>query len=120
MDRTGENYFAAHTPAHRWVYYPKMTKDEAILLKVWDSHGSLLADEVAVVPSVGSAVPAMDDARGTTTAALPPSAAAAAAGGEVKSDPIATFCLHSAFKDPTTAPDCPARESIEIRTIVFF
>lgn len=40
-DRIGENYFATHTESHRWVYYPEMVKDEAILLKVWDSHGSI-------------------------------------------------------------------------------
>lgn len=27
-DRSGENYFASHNPAHQWYYYPKMTKDE--------------------------------------------------------------------------------------------
>ena len=32
----------------------------------------------------------------------------------------AQFVGHSAFKDPTSKPDAPIRESIEIRTIAFF
>jgi hypothetical protein len=27
---------------------------------------------------------------------------------------------HSAFEDPTTPPDAPPRESIEVRTMAFF
>jgi hypothetical protein len=30
------------------------------------------------------------------------------------------FTAHSAFDDPTSPPDAPARESIEVRTLVFF
>ena len=41
QDRIGENYFAKHAPAHRWYYYPHMTRDEVILLKQWDSDGVL-------------------------------------------------------------------------------
>ncbi len=40
-DRIGENYFAKHSPRHRWLYYPAMTHDEALLIKQWDSHGPL-------------------------------------------------------------------------------
>ena len=32
----------------------------------------------------------------------------------------AQFVGHSAFKDPTSKPDAPIRESVEIRTIAFF
>ncbi len=35
-------------------------------------------------------------------------------------DGRARFLGHSAFDDPNTAPDAPARESIELRTIAFF
>lgn len=41
-DRTGENYICVHEPRHRWCYYPKITRDEAVLLKQWDSEGTLL------------------------------------------------------------------------------
>jgi len=41
QDRIGENYFAKHRPAHRWYYYPKMTREEALLIKQWDSAGTL-------------------------------------------------------------------------------
>lgn len=35
-------------------------------------------------------------------------------------DGRARFSLHSAFDDPTTPPEAPPRESIEIRTLAFF
>eukprot|EP00873_Tetraselmis_striata_P035085 jgi/Tetstr1/455349/TSEL_042184.t1 len=77
-DRIGENFFCAHNEAHRWFYYPRMTRGEAILLKQWDSRGSVS--------------PARD-------------------GKD------AAFCLHSACHDPTTTPESPDRESIEVRCI---
>ena len=40
-DRIGENYFAKHAESHRMYYYPEMTKDEALLIKQWDSAGAL-------------------------------------------------------------------------------
>jgi hypothetical protein len=40
-DRIGENYFAKHADRHRWYYYPEMTRDEALLIKQWDSSGPL-------------------------------------------------------------------------------
>lgn len=39
---------------------------------------------------------------------------------ESETDGRARFLGHSAFEDPTTAPDAPPRESIELRTIAFF
>lgn len=36
-DRTGEVYQFRHNPNHRWFYFPKMTRDEALLLKGYDS-----------------------------------------------------------------------------------
>ncbi len=72
-DRTGEVYSIAFNPQHRWFYFPKMQRDEVLLLKCYDS------------------------------------------------DPARTrFTAHSAFEDPTSPPDAPARESIEVRTLVFF
>ena len=40
-DRVGENYFAKHDPRHRWVFWSAMTRDEALLIKQWDSAGEL-------------------------------------------------------------------------------
>lgn len=40
QDRVGENYFAKHSPGHRWYYYPEMTRNEVLLIKQWDSAGS--------------------------------------------------------------------------------
>jgi len=51
-DRVGENYFARHSSAHRWFYFPELTKDEVVLLKVWDSRGR---DFVESMPCVDGA-----------------------------------------------------------------
>ena len=40
-DRVGENYFAKHAARHAWYYFPRMTRDECLLIKQWDSHGAL-------------------------------------------------------------------------------
>jgi hypothetical protein len=36
-DRLGEIYYVAHRPEHEWYYYPDMERDEALLLKCFDS-----------------------------------------------------------------------------------
>lgn len=40
-DRIGENYFAKPAKDHRWYYYPAMTREEVLLIKQWDSAGTL-------------------------------------------------------------------------------
>ena len=40
-DRIGENYFAKHADGHKWYFYPSLTRDEALLIKQWDSCGEL-------------------------------------------------------------------------------
>ena len=40
-DRIGENYFAKYQNNHQFYFYPEMTRDEPLLLKQWDSEGSL-------------------------------------------------------------------------------
>lgn len=37
-DRTGEIYYAAWSPMHRWVYFPRLARDEALLIKGFDSR----------------------------------------------------------------------------------
>jgi hypothetical protein len=36
-DRTGEVYSVSFNPTHRWYYFPKMQRDEVLLLKCYDS-----------------------------------------------------------------------------------
>jgi hypothetical protein len=36
-DRVGEIYSIAHNPAHRWFYFPEMSRDEVVLIKTYDS-----------------------------------------------------------------------------------
>jgi hypothetical protein len=73
-DRVGEIYYVAHNPAQRWFYFPQMARDEAVLLKCYDSA----------------------------------------------TDGRARFSPHSAFADPTSPADARPRESIEVRTLIFF
>jgi hypothetical protein len=73
-DRTGEVYSVAFNPNHRWFYFPEMQRDEALLLKCYDSA---------------------DDGR-------------------------ARFTAHTGVEDPTSPADAAARESIEVRTLLFF
>ncbi len=37
-ERTGEIYVMRHSPRHRWVYFPQMQADHALLLKTFDSE----------------------------------------------------------------------------------
>ncbi|KAL9044193.1 MAG: hypothetical protein Q9214_002652 [Letrouitia sp. 1 TL-2023] len=37
-DRNGENYVMKHRDGQKWYYFPKMTPDEVILLKTYDSE----------------------------------------------------------------------------------
>ncbi len=46
-DRVGENYFARHAPRHRWLFYPGIRGEEALLIKQWDSAGTLARTEGA-------------------------------------------------------------------------
>ena len=40
-DRIGENYFSRFSKSHRWHYFPQMKHSEALLIKQWDSSGTL-------------------------------------------------------------------------------
>ena len=37
-DRVGETYQISYTPKHRWYYFPRMTREEALVFKVYDSE----------------------------------------------------------------------------------
>jgi hypothetical protein len=39
-DRNGENYVMKYSDKHRWWYFPKMTPNQVILLKTYDSDTS--------------------------------------------------------------------------------
>jgi hypothetical protein len=36
-DRVGETYAVAYNPTHRWYYFPRQQRDEAVLIKCYDS-----------------------------------------------------------------------------------
>ena len=73
-DKVGEVYRFTYNPEHRWFYFPRLQRNEAILLKCYDS----------------------------------------------KEDGRARFSAHTAFDDPTSGPDAPPRESIEVRALAFW
>lgn len=57
QDRVGENYFAKYSPAHRWYYYPNMTRSEALLIKQWDSAGPLARSDGNVADAAEANAP---------------------------------------------------------------
>jgi hypothetical protein len=73
-DKVGETYRFTYNPDHRWFYFPRLERNEVVLLKCYDS----------------------------------------------KEDGRARFTAHSAFDDPTSAPDAAPRESIEVRALIFY
>lgn len=73
-NRVGETYQLLHSPQHRWFYFPRMRRDEALVFKVYESE----------------------------------------------KDGRARFTPHTSFIDPTSPPDAPPRQSIEVRTFAFF
>ena len=74
QDRIGGVYHLAYNARQRWYYFPRMERDEAVLLKCFDS----------------------------------------------RTDGTARWTAHGAFPDPTTPAGAAARESIEIRTLMFW
>jgi hypothetical protein len=41
VDRQHETYLGGYNEKQRWYYYPELLKDEGILIKTYDSQGSL-------------------------------------------------------------------------------
>jgi hypothetical protein len=73
-DKVGETYAFTYNPNHRWYFFPDLQREEAILLKCYDSA----------------------------------------------TDGRARFSAHTAFDDPTSPPNAAPRESIEVRSLIFF
>jgi hypothetical protein len=42
-DKVGESYYFTHNPNHRWFYFPRLEKNEVILLKCYDSKEDVRA-----------------------------------------------------------------------------
>ena len=56
-DRIGENYFAKYSPRQQWFYYPGMTGEEVLLIKQWDSAGTLSQSRGAAADATGRSAP---------------------------------------------------------------
>lgn len=72
--RVGSIYQMAYNPSQRWLWFPRMQRDEIVLLKCYDSL----------------------------------------------TDGTARWTAHGAFWPRQTPADAPPRESIEIRSLIFF
>ena len=93
-DRVGENYILKHQPGQRFYYFPAMERDEAMLIKVWDSSNSI----------AGHANETVDETLKATH--------------QQHTGPV-PFSFHCAFNAEGEENE-PDRESIEVRTIAFF
>ncbi|MDP6574233.1 MAG: CmcJ/NvfI family oxidoreductase [Rhodospirillales bacterium] len=72
--RVGGIYYLVHNPKQRWYYFPRMEREEVVLLKCFDSL----------------------------------------------TDGTARWTAHGSFDDPNSPPGATPRESIEIRSLMFF
>lgn len=72
--RIGGIYYLVHNPKQRWYYFPRMERDEVVLLKCFDSL----------------------------------------------TDGTARWTAHGSFDDPNSPTNAMPRESMEIRTLLFF
>ena len=86
-----ETYAGGQSDGQRFYYFPEMTKDEVVLLKTFDSQGVMWKDQPNY-PHFHQDEPAI---------------------------PVSST-LHSAVKDPRLGADYAKRESLEVRTIVFY
>lgn len=92
VDQTFDTYLGGYSPEQRWYYYPELLKTEAILLKTYDSQGVMF-----------QSIPGGYELYHSEEAPI-----------------SSTSTLHSAVKDPRVTDDMPRRESIEVRSLVFF
>lgn len=88
----GETYSVAYNPQHRWCYWSKMTPDEVLLLKCYDSASQALA-------TVKESAASVDETQLRDVAGVTP---------------------HTAFYDAQAANQGPSRQSIEVRALVFY
>ncbi|CAF3710780.1 unnamed protein product [Rotaria sp. Silwood1] len=88
----GETYSLVHNPQHRWYYWSKMTPDEVMLLKCYDSASRALS-------MVKTSAAQVDKTLLSDVAGLTP---------------------HTAFYDDQSAKDGPSRQSIEVRALIFY
>ena len=56
-DRIGENYFAKHQANHQFYFFPEMTRDEPMLLKQWDSLGTMARSNGVEADSIQTNAP---------------------------------------------------------------
>ncbi|CAM6006414.1 unnamed protein product [Sphagnum balticum] len=88
----GETYSVVYNPQHRWYYWSRMTPDEVLLLKCYDSASRALS-------TVKQSAAQVDETLLSDVAGLTP---------------------HTAFYDAQGAKEGPNRHSIEVRALVFY
>ena len=108
-DRTGENYFARFNERHRWSIFPRMTREEVMLILQWDSAGAIARGAAEGGPATFSLHSAVG-APPAHTATCHPHAMAL---------PLISLISRTQVTDPRSPPDA-VRESIEVRCVVVF
>lgn len=103
-DRVGENYFVT-TPTsstrHPWYYYPEMTHDEVLLIKQWDSHGDFAQQQKKKEEEDGG--DEGEEVKEDSHDRILPPIIQGEKNKETTKPSISTFCIHSAFVDPTSS-----------------
>ena len=62
-DRIGENYFSRFSDRHRWSVFPRMTREEVMLILQWDSAGAIARGASEGGPATFSLHSAVSDPR---------------------------------------------------------
>ena len=147
-DRIGENWFVRDNSAstsklvetssiiekspnhhHKWYYYPRMRKDEALIFKQWDSEGRIQREVAKTVLEKLNKENAGGEALKTMTSLVEKTSAVTQNSSDRNlsnraNDGFSDFCIHSAFDDPNTkrigSVQVPDRESIEVRCFALF
>ena len=123
-DRTFETYVGHHSDGQRWYYFPEMTKDEVLHTAASITAASVCRRHLPVSPTHTSAMRCVCqvvllktyDSQGVLWKEHEGYPAYHAAEPAI---PVSST-LHSAVKDPRLTGDYPKRQSIEVRTIVFY
>jgi hypothetical protein len=93
-----------------------MQKSEAIIMMQWDSEGAFASSKVGALAQPRAA--AASETSSKMNVSFPKLSPTAETPVPAVGKP--TFCLHSAFNDPSTPDDAPDRRSIEVRCIVIY
>jgi hypothetical protein len=97
-----------------------MDRSEALVFKQWDARGLLPtgADKQTVETALKASRDT--DAKTSKSGSENNKPAQRNTAEKVSGNAVPQFCIHTAINDPTTVPEAPDRESIEVRIMALY